>query len=507
METGSLTTRPARWRSRRVQRGPRDSNLNLWPIILGLAVAAAAGVVAGTGEWELALLVVGVPAFTLITVAAPERTALTLIVILPFFVYPASVGGFSVFLAIPTFGFVSIVLLTRHRPTLGMLRADLPVVAFALVLLTAVIASIFSIDPLTTSSRLLYLVLFALFAFAIASSIAAGRLSHETVAKALLISGAFAGTAIIIQFLIQFGVGKSSVMDWLFDVRSLFAGDKASVAKKSNWVVDSLNVVRGIFPFMTPASAGQFLMFCLISGLWLRRERKSTTDAGSGLVLVMLLIVAVALLFTLSRQSWLGAGMGVVALGLGRRPLWMVVVAVQLVLVVSLVPIPGVGSSFGDYLLTAGDTQTESSNTRLALWETSIRLIPENALIGAGPGTIGLLGGGGDRPFYAHNVFLDAAVELGVFGLLALLAMYLSGMSKALRNGSTLAFAMLAALFVASLFDDAFYFPRNGLAMALAFALAVRTADQFALEEPVGYEEERVDPGPRGEREPARALA
>jgi O-antigen ligase len=473
METGSLNSRTARGLRALGHRGPLGAGQENWPVLLGAGLAVAVGAIAGGGSWQLALAAALVPVFAVVAIAAPERTALGLIVVLPFLFYPASIGGFSLFLGVPAFGFVSIVLLTRTRPPLGVLRRDLPVVSFALLMAAALVAALLSDDQLTAFSRVAYLLLFGLVAFSVAGSIAAGRLTRSAVAKALLGAGALAGTAIVLQFLAQFASGQGPVLDWLFDVRSFFAGERSAVADKSNWVVDNLNVVRGVFPFMTPASAGQFLMFALIAGVWLRREDRAGSRAASKVVLVLLLIVAAALLFTLSRQSWIGAAAGIVALGLSRRPQWIVAAVVALI-AVALVPIPGVGNSFGDYLLSASDTSTESTDTRLELWEASVELIPEHALIGSGPGTIGSFGQG-DRPFYAHNVFLDSAVEVGLIGALALLAVFLGGMRKALRNGAILAFALLAAAVVAGLFDDTLYFPRNGLLLALAFALVAAT--------------------------------
>jgi O-antigen ligase len=420
----------------------------------------------------MAVALVIVPVFALVATAAPERTTLGLIVLLPFFFYPASVGGFSLYLAVPTFGFVSIVLLTRPRPALGVLRRDLPAVAFALLVACAVAAAALSSDPTKAFTRVAYLVLFGLVAYALAGTIAAGRLSPEALAKAMLLSGALAGAAVTIQFVAQFAVGEQRVLDWLFDQRALFAGEASTKLTVSNWVVADLDVVRGIFPFLSAPIAGQYLMFALIAGVWLRRERKAGTGVGSGLELLLLVIVAAGLLMTFSRQSWIGAAVGVVALGLGRRPLFMLGLALALALVVSLVPIPGAGGSFGDYLLTAGDTSSTSSNERLDLWGQTIDLIPDHALIGAGPGLIETLAApGAGGLFYAHNVFLDAAVELGLPGALALVAVLALGLLAAFRRGAALSFALIAAFVVAGLFDDVLYTPRNGLLLAVAFAL------------------------------------
>jgi len=138
-----------------------------------------------------------------------------------------------------------------------------------------------------------------------------------------------------------------------------------------------------------------------------------------------------------------------------------------------VLPAPGGHGTFGDYLLTASDTSNVSSATRLGLLTQAIHLIPGHALIGVGPGMYGTLNPNPANPvYYAHNVWLDETVELGVAGGLALAATFLLAMRSALRRRAMLGFAMLAAYVVANLFDDVLYFPRNGILLAAAFALA-----------------------------------
>jgi O-antigen ligase len=443
-----------------------------WPVAVGLGLAGLAGIVAGGGDWQLAVAVALIPAFVIVATAAPERTALGLIVLLPFMIYPASVGDFSIFLAVPLFGYTSIVLLTRQRGGLAKLRRDLPVLAFAILLAIAVATATAAIEPTTAFSRVTYLALFGLFAFALATSLANGRLTRRDVAKAMLLGAGIAGACLLFQFFAQFASGEGTVMDWLFDNEGLFAGERAAAVRKSNWVVQDLDLLRGIFPFMTPPSAGQFMMFGLIAGMWLRRERRGSGAAGSTLELILLLLVAAALLATFSRQAWLGAIIGVVALSMERRRLGALAAVVGLIMVVSLLPVPGSGGSFGSYLLSGADTSTESTDTRLDLWEQAVALIPENAVVGVGPGLIETLKPGtSDRPYYAHNIVLDGAVEIGIAGVAALIAVFVLGLRAALRRRAALAFALLAAYVVAGLFDDVFYFPRNGILLAVAFAL------------------------------------
>lgn len=445
-----------------------------WPLAGGLILAALTGYFLSKGNWQFAFLMVAAPAFLVAAVATPERTALGLIVFLPFFIYPASVGGFSLFLAVPLFGFTGLMLMTRQRGSLHGLRRPLPLAAFFILLTIAIAAAAASSDPATAFSRVLYLALFGWFAWSLATALMAGRLSREAVAKAIVYSGALAAAAVLIQFLAQFGGGKEGVIEWLKSVQATFAGERAAGINTTNWVISDLNLLRGIFPFMSPPSAGQYLMLTFVAGIWLRRERKGMPGPSSTAELAMLVVIAAGLLATFSRQAWLGALIGVIALGVKRRPLRMLAIVVGGFLVLATAPIPGGHGTFGDYLLTASNTSSTSSATRLGLWGQATHLIPHHALLGVGPGLYSTLNPDPANPiYYAHNVFLDMAIELGVAGAFAFIALMVLALRASLVRSATLAFAMLTAFVVASLFDDVFYTPRNGLMVALAYALIV----------------------------------
>lgn len=451
------------WRGRRAE---------VWPIAGGLAIAVIAGFFVGIGIWPFAVATVVTPAFLIIAAAAPERTALGLIVVLPFMFYPAAVGGFSLFLAVPTFGFTGLMLMMRQRSSLHGMRRLLPVPVFALLVVIAIYTSVASTDLATSLSRVLYLALFGWFAWALATSLFAGRLSREDVAKAVVWSGAIAAFAILIQFLFQFGAGKESVIDWLRDVQGTFAGERSANISTINWVIEDIDLLRGIFPFMSPPMAGQYLMLCLVAAIWLRRERRGPTPAGSTLQLGIIVLIAAGLLVTFSRQAWLGALVGVIALGIKQRPLWMFAVIAEIFLILTVVPIPGGHGSFGEYLLTASDTSTDSSGARIALWTQAFDHIPNHVALGVGPGLYGTLNPNPAKEvYYSHNVFLDQLVELGVLGGLAFIAVFALGLRSAFKRSATLAFAMLTAFVVANLFDSVFYTPRNGLLLGVAFAL------------------------------------
>jgi hypothetical protein len=296
------------------------------------------------------------------------------------------------------------------------------------------------------------------------------------VSMAVVVSASAASLALVVQVIAQFAFGRQSVISWLAGETGLFGGQHAAtiVQESQNWVVGSLNIVRGIFPFMAAPSAGQYIMLGLVAAAWLWRTRPArASPGGRTLMIISIVLITAGLLMTLSRQSWVGVLAGLGALTLRRDPIRAVALVVLVFLFLAVTPIPGGHSTFGDYLLTASDTTSVSTGTRLGLLTQAIHLVPAHWLIGVGPGLYGTLNPDPANPlYYAHNVWLDETVELGAAGGLALIAVFVITMRSAFRRQATLGFSMLAAFVVANLFDDVLYFPRNGILLAVAFAVA-----------------------------------
>jgi hypothetical protein len=443
-----------------------------WPVAAGGALALGAGLLIGHGSVALAAAVVGGLVFTLTTLEWPERTALLVVAALPWFFYPTTSGRFSVSLAIPAAGLVAVVLLLKQRQAFAALRRRLPRGTYVVLFAIAAVMAVLSRDVTTAASRLLYLALFGAFAAGLATAIVAGRMEPARLVRAIVLGAAIAGLAVTIQVIYGLSAGRGSVTDWLNSVYPLFGGTRAAGYTTRNWYVSDAGMVRGIFPFMAAPSAGQYLMLSFVAAVWLRRERRTAAPATRALDTAALLAIGVGLVATLSRQSWVGAVAGLLALSVWRRGLPTVAGVAGALAVVSLLPMPGRSETFGDYLATAGDTSTTSSGTRLGLWQQAIDLIPSHALRGVGPGLIGTLNPDPSKEiYYAHNVFLDSTVELGVAGGVALVALLVLGLRLAYRRAATLSFALLIAFAVAGMFDDVLYFPRNGLLVATAFAL------------------------------------
>ena len=468
-----------------------------WAVVGGLILAALVGLLAGAGLWIVAIALILIPVFVLATLASPEKTMLGLIVLLPWMLYPIAIGGFSVFLAMPTFGFVALILILRQRGASAVVARSLPTKVYAVLVAIAIVLAGMSSGPLTAFSRVLYLLMFALVAWAIGTAIVSGRIKAETIARTILYSGALAAVALIVQFTAQFASGRGSVLSFLFTWLPTFAGERAAGITGRNWVLDDPELLRAIFPFMSPPSSGQYMMFAFIAGVWLRNERRASGTAKTGIETAMTILCGAALLFTFSRQSWIGAGIGVMAFGFLKRPVLMAGVAAMLAAIALVVPIPGAGGgSFGDFLLEASDTSGRSASGRLDLWGQAIDLMPEHAVIGTGPGLISTLA---PKPesgaFYAHNVFLDTAIELGIAGVAALIAVFLIAMRNAWRRRLMLPFALILSFVIANLFDDVLYFPRNGLILAVAFALLCAPAVRRSREH-TGDQEDVAPTGP-----------
>ena len=426
-----------------------------------------------------------------------ERLALALLIVLPFLFYPADVHGHSIFLGLPFALAIAAALLWQSRRwLLGSARTPLLIV-FGFLLALATLAALLSTDVATALSRDLYLFTFGAFALGIGASLAQRRLTSEQLAWAVVAGGVLGAAAILLQFGAQYAFGKNETFDWLRDVQSAFAGKRAAQISTTNWIIEGNGTLRGIFPFMSPPSAGQYMMLSLLPAAWLWSRRRG--PAPEWLAPAALALIVAALVTTYSRQSWIGALTGLGVIVLMRRD-WRLAIPIAAILIAFVLPLPasGHGSSAG-YGVSAGNTSTESSATRLELWRQAFDLIPHHALIGVGPGLYGTLNPDpANQIYYAHNFLLDGAVELGIGGALALVALFGLAIVAGWRRSAALAVAMLTAYFVANMFDDVFYFPRNGLLLAVAFALIGGAAVSDAPPEPSAERTRSDARGPSG---------
>jgi hypothetical protein len=462
-------------------------------------VSLLVGAVASFGLWQIGLALVVIVAFPLIAFAAPERCALALLAVLPFLIAPLKIGDFALFLGMPAAFLIGISLLLRSygAGNWRMPRVLGPV--FVLLLVVMIISTVLSNDPMRGASRIANVTIFATFAWGLGTAIASKRITVQQVALAFVFGATLAGVALTAQGLAQFVVGQGRVLNFLRDVKPLLDGRQGGGL---NWQSKDPDMLRAIFPFMTPPSAGQYMAAGLVGGTWLLFEPSAARrDALRPLLMIAIVIMTVALLLTLSRQGWIGAGVGVVAVIIRAKRGLLLATAIPFILVAAVTPIPGSGGTFGEYLWHAKDTK--SGQDRPKLWSEAINISKAYPVHGVGPGQYGDLSGDPSRPFYAHNLYLDQLVELGYPGGIVFASFALALLALAWTRGNALAFGLLAGYAAANFFDDVFYFPRNGIALATAIALLAATRERSQVHAPVLT---GPDP-PLREREPVPALS
>lgn len=291
-------------------------------------------------------------------------------------------------------------------------------------------------------------------------------------AAAIVAGAAAASVALIAQVFYGLDVGRDAAYQWLISVHDLFGGGLEATAPLPAWYIPPLQFVRGVFPWMYAPLAGQYLMLAVIAAAWLLRARRREGAQGNGLVMLALALIAAALLLSFSRQAWIGAGVGLLVLGLRWRAVQAALALGLLAVAMFLIDVPGRDVTFGEYLLLSGDSSTTSTSQRLSLWADGLRRVVEVPLTGIGPGSYSTLLNDPAHPvFYAHSMLLDFIVEVGILGAGCAVWLVGSALQRAWSRRLELPFALLTAFVVANLFDDVLYFPRNGILLAVAFAL------------------------------------
>lgn len=153
----------------------------------------------------------------------------------------------------------------------------------------------------------------------------------------------------------------------------------------------------------------------------LPRVWRIVVNASSGLA-------ALLLFETYTRAAWIGLGAGLLTILWLKGRRMIVALAVCAVSVVALVP--GLASSLSTAGRPAPNTAwtNDSVGWRLEYWQQVAPLALEQAATGVGPGTTEVLMDQGKEP---HNEYLRAAVEGGVVGEVAYLALLAAGIGAA----------------------------------------------------------------------------
>lgn len=187
---------------------------------------------------------------------------------------------------------------------------------------------------------------------------------------------------------------------------------------------------EGIHPNLAGGAMAWLLLPSIALAAWSRDRRMQ------GLAGVAAVLLALALLLSQSRGAWLGAAAGLLAMPALRYRRGWIALAVALALGVLAVFILGPGQ-ITQAILPPSTAEEVTINTlpgRLELWTRALAMLHDFGVAGAGPGQFeqlvmvlyppfftGLLGGFQ----HAHNLYLQMAVDFGLPGLVALVALLL----------------------------------------------------------------------------------
>lgn len=311
--------------------------------------------------------------------------------------------------------------------------------------------------------------------------------------KALVLGGGLVALVSLALFFTQFVFGLDPVLMWIGSTLPFFLGQNLSqnVLQYPSLLVNISGETwlraTGFFPDPHIASFFFGMVGFLSLGLFF------TTWSKRWLSIIGLLILAD--LLTFSRGGYLGLlGGGLSFLLFGWKYFSQHVKkgiggAIFLGLLLSLTVGQPILSRFGSSFTLADASSAE----RVILWQEAWQHILSQPFLGTGLGNYivearPLLDTG--APFYAHNLYLDIAVELGLLGLLFFLLPILIGYSNILENmrmSSNSRFLRLGLLSVLtlylthSLFETALFSVHILPLLLLTISLVVLEKDEISL--------------------------
>lgn len=170
---------------------------------------------------------------------------------------------------------------------------------------------------------------------------------------------------------------------------------------------------------------GHVMLLFLCAGCWaLLGNGAKRAGPARALPWILSALLGLALIWSFARSALIGAIVGLLVLiqALPGRRRWAALAAVAATLAAALAT-PALMTRFGA-LFRAG-----TEETRLNLWRSSLHGIADRPLLGYGAGNFGAMmeihevPGYYDTRAHAHNDFLMHAVNAGILGLLAALAL------------------------------------------------------------------------------------
>lgn len=287
------------------------------------------------------------------------------------------------------------------------------------------------------------------------------------IAAWLVVSGALAAVVGILQFTLQFFIGIDALYRfWSSQVAVYFLGKTftQSVLEHPSWLVNvsGRNYFRAISIFPDPH------MFSFFLGLLLPLAVALFFKNRKVFWLFCAAIIFLADILTFSRGGYLGLLGGVVALVfVFKKKIIMkykevIFLGIALLAISLSFPNPISSRFFSSFNLADG-----SNVGRLVMWKEAANNIAASPVVGVGLGNFPLAVNPlatYREPIYAHNTYLDIAVESGVFAALAWLGILIFSIKDFIKKAKNESLYLGAAIslvifFIHSMTETGIYSP------------------------------------------------
>ena len=264
---------------------------------------------------------------------------------------------------------------------------------------------------------------------------------------------------------------------------------------------------EGFHPNVAGAAIAWLFLPAVALALWAQDRRLQLAAAASALLL------GLVLLLSQSRGAWLGVSLALLAMPVLRYRRWWVTVAALLAVALAIGLVWRFGLAQGLFFPapTGEELAVNTLPGRLELWTRALVMLGDFGLFGIGPGQFeevvlvlyppfftGLQG----NFFHAHNLFLQAAIDFGIPGLIAMTALLL-GVGAAIaaatrqwasipQSGRTPAawaigvFGSLTAFVVHGLVDSPQVAPPSYMLLFALFGAGMAAASQLLAEPAAG---------------------
>ena len=245
----------------------------------------------------------------------------------------------------------------------------------------------------------------------------------------------------LVQFFSQFIFGVSKVFAfWVSDVLPFFLGSALgeAVANYPSLLVNisGVTVMRASLFFPDPHMFAFFLGMSFPLALALALGKDSQKRA---MWMACASLIFVADLLTFSRGGYAGLIFGLMAflIPLAWQSFWWRRYRIATSVLIFIVLASILASPIGTRLFSSFSQEDNSNVERLRLWQEAAENISLRPWLGTGLGNYPLLvkpSAEYREPIYAHNLYLDIALETGLIGLFLFVAFLFLGISAAWKK-------------------------------------------------------------------------